>query len=157
MSDQFNLTTPPISTQQYGPGNGADEEATDFLGEAKALLFKALEIAGITRVVINFDGCGDSGQIENIEAFAGDTAVALPDRQAEFERFAPGNSGPVPQSRLITNLLETLVYDLLGNAHGGWENNDGACGEFIFDVAERSISLDLNERYIAVEHFSYHF
>ena len=157
MSDQFNLTTPLISAQQYGPVNGADEEATDFPGGAKSLLFKALEIAGITRVIVTFDGCGDSGQIESIEAFSGDVSVVLPSNQIEFEPLALEKTETEPQSVPIANLLETLVYDLLGDAHGGWENNDGACGEFTFDVAERSISLDLNERYIAVAHFSYQF
>ena len=32
--------------------------------------------------------------------------------------------------------------------HGGWENNDGAYGEYTFDVAERTITLDYNERHM---------
>jgi hypothetical protein len=34
----------------------------------KAALFDALASAGITTVVVQFDGCGDSGQVESIEA-----------------------------------------------------------------------------------------
>ena len=31
-------------------------------------------------------------------------------------------------------------------AHGGWEDNLGAYGDFVFDVAERSITLNYHER-----------
>ena len=32
--------------------------------------------------------------------------------------------------------------------HDGWENSDGAYGDFTFDVAERTITLDYNERHM---------
>ena len=38
-------------------------------------MFDALAAAGITLIVVTFDGYGDSGQIENIEAKAGDAVV----------------------------------------------------------------------------------
>jgi hypothetical protein len=39
-----------------------------------------------------------------------------------------------------------------GDTHCGWENNDGAYGDFIFDVAKRTITLDFNERYTASDY-----
>jgi len=36
----------------------------------KAALFEALAGAGIHTVVVTFDGCGDSGQIEDLNAFS---------------------------------------------------------------------------------------
>jgi ParB family transcriptional regulator, chromosome partitioning protein len=36
----------------------------------------------------------------------------------------------------------------LEETHGGWENNDGAYGEFTFDVANRTITLAYNERHM---------
>ena len=53
----------------------------------------------------------------------------------------------------MTDLLESLAYDFLEQSHGGWEDNEGAFGEFTFDVTERTISLDYNERY--VEHVNH--
>ena len=44
----------------------------------KTAVFDALAAAGITIVVVAFDGYGDSGQIENVEAKAGEDLVALP-------------------------------------------------------------------------------
>ncbi len=52
----------------------------------------------------------------------------------------------------IADAIERLAYDLLAQTHCGWENNDGAYGDFTFDVAERTITLDYNERYTASEY-----
>ena len=57
----------------------------------------------------------------------------------------------------IQEAIETLVYDFLRQVHSGWEINDGAYGDFIFDVAERTIKLDYNERYTSSENFSHEF
>ena len=39
--------------------------------------------------------------------------------------------------------------------HGGWENNDGAYGEFCFDASARSIHLEFNERFTSSELFTH--
>jgi hypothetical protein len=44
----------------------------------KDRLFDGLIAAGITHVTVTFDGAGDSGQIESIGAWAGETAVDFP-------------------------------------------------------------------------------
>jgi hypothetical protein len=49
--------------------------------------------------------------------------------------------------------VETLAYEVLAMTHCGWENNDGAFGDIVFDVAERTITLEYNERYSSFEHF----
>ena len=65
---------------------------------------------------------------------------------------SPPPSGEAPRSTAKPSpseeAIETLVYDVLNQTHGGWENNDGACGDFTFDVAERTITLDYNERHM---------
>lgn len=35
----------------------------------------------------------------------------------------------------IADAIESLAFDLLTASHAGWENNDGAYGEFRLDVA----------------------
>jgi hypothetical protein len=42
--------------------------------------------------------------------------------------------------------IEKLVYDLLEQTYSGWEDNQGAYGDFLFDVSERTITLNFNER-----------
>ena len=57
----------------------------------------------------------------------------------------------------VDEAVEQLAYDFLSETHGGWENNGGAYGEFTFDVAEGTITLDYNERYTATEFYSHEF
>jgi hypothetical protein len=108
----------------------------------KAALFDALAAAGITTVVVNFDGCGDSGQVEMIEARTGDDDCALPAVEVEIASMGWGTDTIDRQTQPVSEAIETLVYDVLSQSHGGWENDDGACGDFTFDVAERSVTLD---------------
>jgi hypothetical protein len=140
-----------VSVSPSDPWQLQERELARIAGEVltlnKAALFDALAAAGITTVVVNFDGCGDSGQVERIEARAGDHDCALPAVELEIASMRWGSATIDRQTLPIREAIETLVYDVLSQTHGGWDNNDGACGEFSFDVAERTITLDYNERY----------
>ena len=118
----------------------------------KAVLFDALAAAGVTLVVVSFDGYGDSGQIENVEVKSGDTIVAMPEGTVEIAEAVWDQPEPNRSAISIADVIERLVYDLLTDTHCGWENNDGAYGDFTFDVAERTITLDYNERYTASDY-----
>lgn len=114
----------------------------------KASLFDFLEATGVVLVTVDFDGCGDSGQIEGIIAFDEHGEVALP--ATGF--VAPGaDEAATVDSAPIEGAIETLAYDLLETEHGGWENNDGAYGQFRFDVVARSITLECNMRFTSSE------
>ena len=113
----------------------------------KGALFDALAAAGVTLVVVTFDGYGDSGQIENIEVKAGDTVVDMPVGEIEMASAVWGQVEPDRSSVSIRNAVEQIAYDFLGQTHCGWENNDGAYGDFTFDVTARTVTLDYNERY----------
>jgi len=114
----------------------------------KAALFDALAAAGVTLVVVAFDGYGDSGQIENVEVKAGDTVVNMPSGEIEIATAIWDQAEPDRSTASIRDVIETFIYDLLGQTHDGWENSDGAYGDFTFDVAERTITLDYNERHM---------
>ncbi len=123
----------------------------------KAALFDVLAAAGITLIVVSFDGYGDSGQIENVETKAGDAVVAMPEGTVEIADAVRDQSEPDRSAISIADAIERLVYDFLTDTHCGWENNDGAYGDFTFDVAERTITLDYNERYTASEYYQHAF
>ena len=123
----------------------------------KTALFDALAAAGITLVVVSFDGYGDSGQIENVEVKSGDIIVTMPEGTVEIAAAVWDQIQPDRSTISIANVIERLVYDLLTDTHCGWENNDGAYGDFTFDVAERTITLDYNERYTASEYSQHMF
>jgi len=123
----------------------------------KANLFERLSAAGVTRVVVTFDGYADSGQLESVQGFAGDEACALPSTTVQIHRLGFRDPAPTVSAQSIGEAIETLAYDFLEEKHGGWENNAGAFGEFVFDVAAGEITLDYNERFEDSENYSYVF
>jgi len=122
-----------------------------------AAVFANLAEAGITHVAVNFDGYGDSGQIESVEAKAGDTVVEIPSIEVEWAAAVWGESEPERSRIPLRDAIENVAYDCLEQTRPGWEINDGAYGDFTFNVAERTITLDYNERYTSSECFQYTF
>lgn len=123
----------------------------------KTALLNALEPIGITSIVVTFDGYGDSGQIESVEARTAEGEVAIPDTTIEFDATVWGRSEPARSTVTIATALESLAYDVLERMHCGWENNDGAYGDIVVDVVNRTIALDYNARYTASENYTHSF
>jgi len=80
-------------------------------------------------VTINYDGYGDSGTL--------DDPVAL------------RNKKPVKLRRRLNDLLLETAESLLP---GGWENNEGACGEIVLNIKERRLTREHNWRVTEYEH-----
>ena len=68
-----------------------------------------------------------------------------------------GQSEIARPTQSVRDAVETLAYDFLEQTHGGWENNEGAYGEFTFDVGDRTIRLDYNERIETSEYTQHNF
>jgi hypothetical protein len=120
----------------------------------KATVFDALAAAGIASVNVSFDGEGDSGQMEDIIA---DGSENIPPVPIEIQRAAWGAGKLDTFQTTLPAAIERLCYDYLEQEQGGWENNDGAFGEFTFHVPERRIELDFNSRFTDSAHFSHSF
>lgn len=138
----------------YAAAAAAHEARHDAaLGPNKAAIFAAMEAAGVPRVAVEFDGCGDSGQIEGISAYAADgTGVALPAIEVEVREVDEWRSETATARRGFEQAVEAVAYALLARAHGGWENNDGAFGTVSFDLAGRAVTLDFNGRFTDSTH-----
>ena len=63
----------------------------------------------------------------------------------------------VTREMAIGEAIETIVYECLEKTHDGWEINDGACGEFVFDVPLRRMTLDYNQRLTTYESHTHEF
>lgn len=159
MSDDANNTpTPNPQPSDWEATDRANAQLQAKLFDLnKAAVFNALALASITHVVVTFDGYGDSGQIENIEVRNGDNQIAMPDALIEIAEAVWGEAEPRLSSVSLAAAVESLVYDVLEQTHGGWENDDGAYGDVTFDVEERTITLDYNERYTSCENFTHTF
>lgn len=122
----------------------------EIINANKTALFDALSTTDITHVIVSFDGGGDEGQIYEIEVKSGDDDAELPDIEIEIDDTDTGRDEPEPKRANVTieEALEHLVYDCLKERFYGWEINEGSYGDFTFDVAARSITLDHNDRFV---------
>jgi len=158
------MTNPQSSLAPAIDGAAFDQKQREYACRAeeiraanKAVLFDALAAAGVETVTVIFDGYGDSGQIERIDVEAGEGTILLPSDRIEIARTTWESPEIERQTLTVHEAVETLAYDFLRQVHSGWEINEGAYGEFTFDVAERTIKLDYNERYTSSENFSHEF
>jgi hypothetical protein len=92
---------------------------------------RQLQAAGIDRVQILYDGCGDSGCIESINYTDGQGSTV-----------DPAGTLAVTEEQLMD-----LFYDLTQARHPGWENNDGAYGEFDWNLKDDALKHTHNDRF----------
>jgi hypothetical protein len=70
----------------------------------------------IAKVEADYNGCGDSGQIDSV-------------------RFLNKGGDPVEPTREgIPEAVEALIFFLLAQSHGGWEINEGSYGSVTIDA-----------------------
>ena len=80
-------------------------------------------------MTINYDGYGDSGTMEDPLALQNDKPVELPGK--------------------LNDLLLEFAESYLP---GGWENCDGACGEFVLNIKDRKFFREHCWRHTEFEH-----
>ena len=92
----------------------------DTRAKTKNSVFAALAEAGIHKVTVGFDGCGDSGEIEAVEACnaTGDRIPLPSDRKLQL---ALGNRDSPLTEMNLEAAIETLAWDYLEETHYGWE------------------------------------
>ncbi|WP_168452292.1 DUF6878 family protein [Sphingopyxis microcysteis] len=130
-------------------------QVAEEIQQLKAAILPRLQDAGIARVEIRFDGCGDSGAVEECACLdAAGAAIPCPEVSLmESEADNVGRAGP-EELQSIGQALEQLTYLALERHHPGWEINDGACGQLVIDVAEATFVLDCSLRFIATNDHS---
>ena len=113
----------------------------------KQRVFEALAANGFTCVNVTFDGEGDSGQIENLAGYVGDELTKLPEIKLTPQTLNWSGDAISTEEKSLSDAIEQLCYNFLEQDHGGWENNDGAFGEFTLDVNQQTVELEFNGRY----------
>ena len=118
---------------------------------AKAQIYARLARLGIATVLISYDGCGDSGCIESIEARGpNDEVVELPQREvtidfvesqwdaaaSKFVRVGVKRKLPIGKA------VESWCYDLLEHHFDGWEINEGSQGTIELDIKNKTATLE---------------
>jgi hypothetical protein len=139
------------NAETYMRNHELHEKARKELGKVnKIAIFEALAAANITEVLVEFDGEGDSGQIEMITVVRYGEPVAMPEATVTLRQASWGSSEPDISACALREGIETFCYDFLEDEHGGWENNDGAFGEFRLDVEKRTVDLEFHGRFTDV-------
>ena len=130
-------------------------QVAEQIQQLKTAILPRLREACIARVEIRFDGCGDSGAVEECACLdAAGAGIPCPDvTLLEGEADSVDRTGSAePQS--LGQALEQLTYLALERHHPGWEINDGACGELVIDVPEATFVLDCSLRFTATDDHS---
>ena len=134
---------------------------TDAKSEKEALL-PELRKRGIVSITIEYDGSGDSGSVESVEAFneKGDS-VPLTDKVKTFVKHSTFDkktetwgSVDVELELTLDDAIEQIASGMINGYFPGWENNDGAYGTVTFNVGEGSLELDHNARYTEVNSYT---
>jgi hypothetical protein len=127
-----------------------DETAVGVNAYNRDVLFTALIAAGIRTVIVDFDGYGDQGQIEDVRAYKGaenEDCMVIPTTPLTIQVIEGWKQYLIKdQPEMLANAIETVCYEYLEQTHDGWENDGGAFGTFTFDAADKTIKLDFNER-----------
>ena len=110
-------------------------ETLDRVRTQLPLAVSALKGRGVQRILCDYDGCGDSGQIEGL-IFIGADGKPM------------DNFEPAEPSR---DQVRELFYDLLEVRYAGWEINDGAYGEFDWDLTTNQLLHTHNARFTECE------
>ena len=117
----------------------------------RTLIFAWMKQLKISKIVVEFEGSGDSGQIQGYShTLEGSEQVHddLPDDETSFHMLALVGEGV----KAVTpkELLNDFVYACLDETGIDWYNNDGGFGDvvFFFDEAGNGlIEMEMNERY----------
>ena len=89
--------------------------------------------------------------------FSGLVEVAFPKTEIAYAALTWDDPEVEMRALSLEDVVEQLAYDLLSDTHCGWENTDGAYGEFCFDASARTIHLEFNERFTSSELYTHEF
>ena len=114
--------------------------------------------ANYAQIVVTFDGCGDSGQIEDMDfQFNNDPPLKHPatrsvgvfDVREGFEHHE-GKWQPIIKQKELTlaDALEIITYDILNTNISGWEINEGTSGTVTYDIDTGAIKCEFSEHVV---------
>ena len=123
----------------------------------RAANYAALSALGIAQVEITYDGCGDSGCIEEIVIYdaAGKRIETLPETPVSVRLRDTVWQDGAYQTRFaerqlpVREAIEQLGYNLLEEHFAGWELDEGSRGTITLDVRKRRGSIAHEASYTA--------
>jgi hypothetical protein len=125
----------------------------------KEILFDILSDNDVEFVTVSFDGSGDDGQLEGNDLPANIKNIVVEGAKISQGSVwsSAGTEKKYKSNPTVDEIVDSLCYEVLESLYGGWENNDGAFGQFLFSVKDRSVRLEYNARYTDSELFEHDF
>lgn len=120
--------------------------------EDRATVMAALKACGITKVVMRYDGYGDSGGVEEcvVEGGQGQESLTTP-IQTTLVDWSSGEK--TIHAVTLRDVLGTLAMQYVAADHAGWENNEGGSGNVAFDPVADTITVSHTENYTVHKNF----
>jgi hypothetical protein len=128
----------------------------------------ALKLAGVHRIEIEFDGSGDSGDINDVLFFNKNDAnidvssIVVPwvSSQTKFNHETRQWDTTTDEVEVdLVNVTKDAFYDLVNAYNYDWYNNDGGFGtlkmEFNDEGTELLMEVEFNIRYTEVNSYSH--
>ena len=97
---------------------------------ARSELLPRLRALGVTEVIVEYEGYGDSGNVEDVTVQP--AGIALPDD--------------------LCTKVGDFAWSVAYHRRPGFENNEGGYGTLTWDIAADSITLDHADRYVECTH-----
>ena len=133
--------------------------------EQRDLLMTLLKVMGGRSVVVNFDGGGDSGNIEDAAVFDQennfiDLTNATFDWYETSSGFDPNQNKWITTSKPVPNMpvkdiLIKITEDALEDSNLDWYNNEGGYGQLSIDLTTTppSIAMEVHIREVRTDDY----
>jgi hypothetical protein len=131
----------------------------DFTKQHVQNLFAQLKLLNVNSFEIEFDGSGDSGQIEGVTFY--DSSIEVMDIPEDTISWVYTAYGQEPKETKVTlhKAIEDLGYSMLDESGHDWYNNDGGYGTI--DVllegedGKPTVHMEINIRYSTEDQYDY--
>lgn len=123
----------------------------------KKIICEIMNSLGIDSINLEFDGSGDSGQVESVTVSPEHLQDAFEEIKTKGSRVNHYWSENTWHADLVehecsaSDLAMDVAYEILENKYGGWEINEGSFGTIIIN-ADGSGRIEYNQRVETTEY-----
>ncbi len=139
-----------ISIKDHAVVDAASAPAGRLYMENLRRVLPHLRTADVAEVRVSFDGGGDSGSIQSVDYDVQiDEANIVVDVLVNSRHFDEGTWVVAQETvrKSLSDAIEVIADDYLEETDVDWYNDDGGYGEMVINVAEGTVSMEINTRY----------
>lgn len=106
------------------------------------LIYDLMKKANVAKIQVDWDGSGDDGQIHEF------TPLDENDHWIQRDEFCSQQITDGDVSQSLEDYICQICYDVLNDKFGGWEDNMGSQGTFVFSAKDRKCDMIYGEKTI---------